>query len=45
MTVMSYIEAINRAMKEEMRRDDDVFLLGEDVGKRGGVFRASEGLY
>jgi len=45
MPVMSYIESITRAMKEEMERDDNVFVLGEDVGKRGGVFRATNGLY
>lgn len=45
MPVLTYIEAINLAMKEEMERDEKVFTLGEDVGKRGGVFRATEGLY
>lgn len=45
MPVMTYIQAINTAMKEEMRRDEKVFILGEDVGKKGGVFRATEGLY
>lgn len=45
MTQVTYIEAINRAMHEEMTRDEKVFVLGEDVGKRGGVFRATEGLY
>lgn len=32
-------------MKEEMERDENVFVLGEDVGKHGGVFRATSGLY
>ncbi|OEH94511.1 alpha-ketoacid dehydrogenase subunit beta [Bacillus solimangrovi] len=45
MPVMSYIEAITRAMYEEMERDENVFVLGEDVGKKGGVFRATDGLY
>lgn len=45
MTVISYIQAITQALKEEMARDEKVFVLGEDVGKRGGVFRATEGLY
>ncbi|WP_440895799.1 alpha-ketoacid dehydrogenase subunit beta [Amphibacillus sp. Q70] len=45
MPVLTYIEAINLAMKEEMERDEKVFILGEDVGKRGGVFRATDGLY
>jgi len=38
------VQAINLALKEEMQRDNSVFLLGEDVGKDGGVFRVSEGL-
>src|SRR5690625_1388786 len=45
MPVMSYIQAITTALKEEMQRDDKVFILGEDVGKKGGVFRATDGLY
>lgn len=45
MPVISYIEAIQLAMKEEMERDENVFILGEDVGKRGGVFRATDGFY
>ncbi|GEK33970.1 alpha-ketoacid dehydrogenase subunit beta [Kurthia sibirica] len=45
MRIISYIEAINEALTEEMRRDDNVFVLGEDVGKKGGVFRATDGLY
>lgn len=45
MPTISYIEAITAAMQEEMQRDDRVFILGEDVGVRGGVFRATMGLY
>ncbi len=45
MPVMSYIQAITTALKEEMQRDEKVFILGEDVGKKGGVFRATDGLY
>ena len=45
MTVMSYLDAINLAMKEEMERDERVFILGEDVGRKGGVFKATTGLY
>ena len=37
------LEAIRDAMLEEMRRDDDVFVLGEDIGRRGGVFLATDG--
>lgn len=45
MTVMTYIQAVTTALKEEMIRDENVFILGEDVGKKGGVFKATEGLY
>ncbi len=45
MPEMTLIEAIRQAMDEEMARDPDVFIVGEDVGKRGGVFRATMGLY
>lgn len=39
-----YIQAINEAMKEEMRRDPNVFLIGEDVGYYGGLFRVTRNL-
>lgn len=45
MPVISYIEAVKLAIKEEMERDSKVFILGEDVGLKGGVFKATEGLY
>lgn len=45
MAVISYIEAVTLALKEEMQRDSRVFMLGEDIGVRGGVFRATMGLY
>ncbi|WP_017727037.1 alpha-ketoacid dehydrogenase subunit beta [Halalkalibacterium ligniniphilum] len=45
MAVISYIEAVTQALREEMERDEKVFVLGEDVGARGGVFRATSGLY
>jgi 2-oxoisovalerate dehydrogenase E1 component beta subunit len=44
MPVISYIDAVTQALKEEMKRDPRVFVLGEDVGVRGGVFRATVGL-
>ncbi|MFC6918567.1 alpha-ketoacid dehydrogenase subunit beta [Meiothermus taiwanensis] len=44
MPTMTLIQAINAALDEEMKRDERVMLLGEDVGKRGGVFLATEGL-
>ena len=45
MTEMTLIEALRQAMDEELARDDRVFIVGEDVGPRGGVFRATQGLY
>ncbi|MBC2206995.1 alpha-ketoacid dehydrogenase subunit beta [Listeria booriae] len=45
MPVISYIDAITAALREEMERDENVFILGEDVGKKGGVFKATAGLY
>jgi len=44
MPVISYIDAVTQALREEMRRDRRVFVLGEDVGVRGGGFRATSGL-
>lgn len=44
MAVLSYIQAITAAMKDEMERDDQVFVMGEDVGLKGGVFGATKGL-
>ena len=41
---MTMVQAINNALREEMRRDDRVVILGEDVGRNGGVFRCTEGL-
>ena len=45
MPTMNIIQAVNDALKIEMRRDPNVVVLGEDVGKFGGVFRATQGLY
>lgn len=44
MPVRNMVQAINLALREEMERDDRIVLLGEDVGKDGGVFRITEGL-
>ncbi|MBI5639922.1 MAG: alpha-ketoacid dehydrogenase subunit beta [Nitrospirae bacterium] len=41
---LNMVQAINMALKEEMQRDEDVVIIGEDVGKDGGVFRVTEGL-
>ena len=38
---MSFREAIIEATREEMERDESVFLMGEDVGASGGVFKCS----
>ena len=44
MAIMTYIDAINRALREEMERDPSVFVIGEDIGQMGGAFRATQGL-
>lgn len=44
MAKRNMVEAINRGLMEEMERDPSVMVLGEDVGKEGGVFRVTEGL-
>jgi pyruvate dehydrogenase E1 component beta subunit len=45
MMQMNMVQAINDALRLEMRRDDRVIVLGEDVGKVGGVFRVTQGLW
>ena len=45
MPQMNMVQAINDALRFEMRRDDRVIVLGEDVGKVGGVFRVTQGLF
>jgi pyruvate dehydrogenase E1 component beta subunit len=44
MRELRYFEALIEAQAEEMRRDERVFLMGEDIGLFGGTFRATEGL-
>jgi pyruvate dehydrogenase E1 component beta subunit len=44
MTELLMVEAINDALHVELDRDDDVMVMGEDVGRAGGVFRATAGL-
>jgi orotate phosphoribosyltransferase len=44
MSTMMYREAIASALAEEMRRDEKVFVMGEDVAITGGVFKATKGL-
>jgi pyruvate dehydrogenase E1 component beta subunit len=45
MAELTYRDAVVRAIAQEMRRDENVVFLGEDVGKAGGVFKATVGLY
>jgi pyruvate dehydrogenase E1 component beta subunit len=45
MPKLNMVQAINLALKEEMQRDNSIVILGEDVGRDGGVFRITEGLY
>jgi pyruvate dehydrogenase E1 component beta subunit len=42
--IISYREALNQAMREEMDRDPDVFLMGEEVGHYQGAYKVSQGL-
>ena len=44
MTVLNLVQAVNRTLKDEMRRNGNMVMLGEDIGKDGGVFRATDGL-
>ncbi|KOX97439.1 alpha-ketoacid dehydrogenase subunit beta [Halorubrum tropicale] len=42
---LTLVQAIRDGLHTELREDDDVVVMGQDVGKNGGVFRATEGLY
>ncbi len=44
MAIITYKQALNQALKEEMRRDKNVFVIGEDVAKYQGAYRVTEGL-
>ena len=44
MTVATIIQAVNMGLRQELSRDKNVVLLGEDIGLNGGVFRATDGL-
>ena len=44
MTKMTMVQALNLALRQEMEKDDRVIVLGEDVGRDGGVFRVTDGL-
>src|ERR1035441_3612502 len=45
MAELTYRDAVARGIAQEMERDPDVVFLGEDIGKSGGVFKATVGLY
>lgn len=45
MTIMTYREAVCKALEDELRADDDVIFFGEDVAEAGGVFKVTPGLY
>ena len=45
MPTKTFIEAIREGLWDEMTRDESVIVLGEDVGKKGGVFLATDGLW
>lgn len=44
MAVLSFREALNQAMTEEMERDDNVFLMGEEVAEYDGAYKVSQGM-
>ena len=44
MAELTYREALNQALAEEMDRDDSVFLMGEEVGEYDGAYKVSKGL-
>lgn len=45
MSEKTYLQALNEAMRQEMERDKNVFILGEDVGQFGGCFGVTQGLF
>ncbi|MDP7259669.1 MAG: alpha-ketoacid dehydrogenase subunit beta, partial [Anaerolineales bacterium] len=45
MPEITFLQAITQALLQEMRADDSVFVIGEDVGEFGGAFKATAGLY
>ena len=44
MAVLSFREALNQAMSEEMERDENVFLMGEEVAEYDGAYKVSQGM-
>ncbi|WP_027721778.1 alpha-ketoacid dehydrogenase subunit beta [Maridesulfovibrio zosterae] len=45
MSEKTYLQALNEALRQEMERDENVFILGEDVGQFGGCFGVTQGLF
>lgn len=45
MPEMTFVQSINQALRQEMRTDETVFVIGEDVGEFGGAFKATVGLF
>jgi len=45
MTLLNIVQSVNHTLRDEMKRNDKIVILGEDVGVNGGVFRATEGLF
>jgi 2-oxoisovalerate dehydrogenase E1 component beta subunit len=45
MAVLNIVQTVNQTLRDEMRRNGNMVILGEDVGRNGGVFRATEGLF
>ncbi len=45
MPELTYLEALRQGLREEMLRDERVFVLGEDVGRYGGAFKVTEGFF
>jgi 2-oxoisovalerate dehydrogenase E1 component beta subunit len=45
MAVLNFVDAVRETLRQEMRRDKEVWVVGEDVGKKGGVFGATLGLF
>jgi hypothetical protein len=41
---LTFAQAVNEALAQEMERDDSVFVMGEDVAETGGIFQATKGL-
>jgi pyruvate dehydrogenase E1 component beta subunit len=44
MALLNIVQSVNHTLRDEMKRNDKIIILGEDVGVNGGVFRATEGL-